>query len=136
MDSLTRLYTVGWTTSTSHLDIPKMIMDSSKNRSWNIPFQEFSRLRVNFLCYNVIYKTLFFSQFQVFMRQIYQLMVLDSSSSLNISQFTWTNWASTYLLTSHIIYITTLVIYSLIFLCQAFKKYWFFKKKKVVSKLS
>ena len=31
----------------SHLDIPKMIMDSSKSGRWIIPFKKFSRLRVN-----------------------------------------------------------------------------------------
>ena len=36
--SLTRLYTIGWPTLSSHLNIPKMIMDSSKNIRWIIPF--------------------------------------------------------------------------------------------------
>ena len=45
--SLTRLYTVGWPTLSFHLDIPKIIMDSSKNRGWIIPFMKFSRVRVN-----------------------------------------------------------------------------------------
>ena len=44
--SLTRLYTAGWPTSGFHLDIPKMIMDSSQNRRHIIPFKKFSRLRV------------------------------------------------------------------------------------------
>ena len=42
--SLIRLYTVGW--PTSHLDIPKMIMDSSEPGMCIIPFKKFSRLRV------------------------------------------------------------------------------------------
>ena len=46
LNSLTRFYTVGWLTSRSHLDIPKMKMDSAKNRRWIILFQKFSRLRV------------------------------------------------------------------------------------------
>ena len=44
---LTRLYTVGWPSSSSHLDIPKMIMDSSKNRRLIIPFKKYGRLWVN-----------------------------------------------------------------------------------------
>ena len=44
--SLTRLYTTGWLTSSSHLDIPNMIMDSYKNGWWIIPFKKFSRQRV------------------------------------------------------------------------------------------
>ena len=47
MCSLTRHYTIGWPTSRSCLYIPKMIMYSSKNRRWNIPFKKLGRLRVN-----------------------------------------------------------------------------------------
>ena len=48
---LTFLYTAGCPSSSSHLDIPKMIIIivSSKNGRWIILFKEFSRLRVNFL---------------------------------------------------------------------------------------
>ena len=35
------------TNISSHLDIPKVIMDSSKDKSWVIPFKEFQILRVN-----------------------------------------------------------------------------------------
>ena len=45
--SPTRLYTVGWPTSSYHLDIPKMIMDNTKNGRWINPFKKFGRLRVN-----------------------------------------------------------------------------------------
>ena len=45
MCSLTRLYNVGWPTSSSHLDIPIMIMDSSINGRWIISFKKFSKLR-------------------------------------------------------------------------------------------
>ena len=44
----TRLYTFDWPTSSSHVDFPKMIMDSSKNGSWIIPFKKIV-LRVNAL---------------------------------------------------------------------------------------
>ena len=44
--SLTRLYTFGWPTSSSHFEIPKMIMDSYKNGRWISPLKKFSRLRV------------------------------------------------------------------------------------------
>ena len=39
--SLTRLFTDGRPTLCSHLDIPKMKMDSSRNRRWNIPSKKF-----------------------------------------------------------------------------------------------
>ena len=45
--SLTRLYAVGSPTSSSHLDSPKIIMDSSKNGCRTSPFNKFCRLRVN-----------------------------------------------------------------------------------------
>ena len=44
--SLTRLYIVGWPTSSCHLNIPKMIVDSAKNGKCIIPLKKFSRLRV------------------------------------------------------------------------------------------
>ena len=51
--SLTKLYTVGWPTSGLHLDIlKKLIKNSSKNGKWIIPFENFSRLRVNRLWAN------------------------------------------------------------------------------------
>ena len=51
LSSLTRLYTVGWLTSISHIDIPKMILECSKKGRLIIPFKEFSKLRVNFECH-------------------------------------------------------------------------------------
>ena len=53
--SLTSLYTVGWPTSSSYLDIPKMKMDSAKNGRWIFPFKKFGRLgtfRVRVAMYN------------------------------------------------------------------------------------
>ena len=47
--SLTRLYTVGWPTSSFPLDIPKMIIDIYRTGRWNIPVKKFSKLRVNLL---------------------------------------------------------------------------------------
>ena len=44
---LTRLYTVSYAITSSHLDIPKMIMDIPINGRWIIPIKKFSRLRVN-----------------------------------------------------------------------------------------
>ena len=44
---LIRLYTVGWPTTSSYLDIPKMIMDRSKYVWWIIPFKNFDMVRVN-----------------------------------------------------------------------------------------
>ena len=44
--NLTRHYTVGWPSSSSHLDILKNGNESSKNRRWIIHYKEFSRLRV------------------------------------------------------------------------------------------
>ena len=46
--SLTRIYTIGCPSSNSNFISLKMIMDSSKNARWIIPFQKFGRLRVNF----------------------------------------------------------------------------------------
>ena len=46
--SLTKLYTVGWPTSSSHLSL-KIIMVSSKNERWIIPFKNISRLRFMYL---------------------------------------------------------------------------------------
>ena len=43
---LTRLYTVGWLTSSSHLDVP-----NNDNGQWINPFIKFSRLRVNGCCH-------------------------------------------------------------------------------------
>ena len=38
---------VGWPTSSSNLDIPKMIMKSAKNGMWIIPFKKFGMVKVN-----------------------------------------------------------------------------------------
>ena len=51
MCRLAWLYTVGWPTSSSHLDIPKMIIDSSKSGRWTSPFQKFSRSPFNIIMY-------------------------------------------------------------------------------------
>ena len=40
------IHSVGWPKSSTHLDFPKMIMDSAKNVRWIIPFKKFGRLMV------------------------------------------------------------------------------------------
>ena len=48
-----QVYTVGSPTSSYHLDVPKMAMDSSKNGKWIIPFKKFGRLGVKANLINV-----------------------------------------------------------------------------------
>ena len=43
---IARFYTVGWSTLSFHLDIPKMLMDSSKNGRWIVSFKKFGMVRV------------------------------------------------------------------------------------------
>ena len=48
-----RLYTFDWPTSNSHINIPKMLKNSSKYRRWIISFKKFNRLRLQVLSYEV-----------------------------------------------------------------------------------
>ena len=58
MCSLTRLYTVGWPFSSSHLDIPKNDNGQFQNGRWILSFKNFSRRGVNKLkLLSVIYRT-------------------------------------------------------------------------------
>ena len=61
--SLTRLYTVGWPTSNSRLDFPKIENGQFQNSKWIIPFKIFSRLRVKNLYLNTLIPVTYLSIF-------------------------------------------------------------------------